>query len=198
MPPHKFANKRTEAQRAIDLHFIESAHIRGKTAARITVELNEQRTYKLSPSQIAHDLVEIRNLWEARTVAKRDAQIQRELAGLDEQEAELWESWEKSKKETIKQVVEQRTRGGKGHNGTTQRVEKELKHGDPAYMRLILEVRTQRAKLLGLNAPDKHEHTGADGEALFQPDPLEALEKVYGPDAAKAVTQTTVVGAIRN
>lgn len=198
MPPHKFANKRTEAQRAIDLHFIEQRHIRGATAARITTELNEQRPYKLSPSQIAHDLVEIRNLWEARTVATRNAQITRELAGLDEQETELWEAWEKSKKETIKQVVEQRTRGGKARNGTTQRIEKELKHGDPAYMRLILEVRQQRAKLLGLNAPEKLEHTGADGEPLFQPDPLEALEKVYGPDAAKAVTTTTAMGAVRN
>lgn len=198
MTRSKFANKRTEAQRAIDLHFVEHHHIRGWSVARITVALNEQRPYKLSPSQLAHDLVDIQKLWESRAIAERNVQIKRELAGLDEQEAELWEAWEKSKKETIRQVVEQRTRGGKGHNGTTQRVEKELKHGDPAYMRLILEVKNQRAKLCGLNAATKLEHTGADGEPLFQPDPLEALEKVYGPDAAKAVTTTTAMGAVRN
>lgn len=197
-PKSKFANKRTEAQRSIDLAFVEFHHIRGKSVAAITGDLNAQRPYQLSPSQIAQDLSDIHKLWQAAAVAQHDVVKRRELAGLDEQEKELWEAWEKSKKETIKQTIEQRTRGGRNKNGTVQRIEKELKHGDPAYMRLILEVRQRRAKLLGLDAADKMELTGQDGEALFQPDALEALERVYGTGAAKAITTAGTVGAVRN
>lgn len=197
-PKSKFARKRTEAQRAIDLHFIEQAHIRGKSVAAITVELNAQRPYTLSPSQIAQDLGDIQKLWQAATIAEHDVMRKRELAGLAEQEAELWEAWEKSKKETIKQVVEQRSGRKRGQKSTTQRIEKEIKHGDPAYMRLILEVRLRRAKLVGLDSAEKMEHTGADGEPLFQPDALEALERVYGPGATKAITTAGTVGTVRN
>ena len=39
-------------------------------------------------------------------------------------------------------------------------------YGDPRFLKIALECVERRCKLLGLDAPEKHQHTGADGRPL--------------------------------
>ena len=47
--------------------------------------------------------------------------------------------------------------------------------GDPQAIRACLGIAKRRAELLGLDAPDKHEHTGKDGAPLI---PLAAIDEI--------------------
>lgn len=158
------ATKRTRQQRVFDLEFIQNHHIRGRTVRQIAELLAAERPYSVTFQQIHYDLKKIEAEWRERYSAKADAVRRKELAGLDTQEAELWKAWDKSKEEAEKKTVEQ-TKGGIGPGGPRSRatVTKEGQTGDPAYMRLILDVRDRRSKLLGLDAATKQEHSGPMG-----------------------------------
>lgn len=94
-----------------------------------------------------------------------EAFVREELRGLRLQEDELWKAWTRSQldAETIRQKVQAHGEGALTPAEITKT--KEGQCGNPAYMRLILDVRDRRAKLLGLDKPDRLDavlHGGAE------------------------------------
>ena len=155
-------NKRSAAQKAADLAFIEHWHIRGETETRLAEMLRRERpSYTLSRSQIHADLMKLKKQWQDSALIQRTAAVAKELAGLEEQERELWAAWEKSKLDATTTTTE--FIGGakpKRKRGTKTKVTVETRCGDPAYMRLLLDIRAQRRQLLGLDAPKEMKFLG--------------------------------------
>lgn len=152
----KHRAKRTAAQRAADLLFIETHAVRGKTQAEIVELLAAERPYRISRSQVAYDLNSLKTRWVAASMEVYALAKAKELRKLDAVEAELWEGWDRSKADGAP--------------------------GDVAFMRQLLDVHGCRAKLLGLNAPSRNEIAGPGGgpieiETRDQKLPLDAEAK---------------------
>lgn len=138
---------------------------RGYDLKLIAKELAKVRPYTLSYVTVFNDLKKIRAEWKANTLRDIGAIQEQELKGLCDQERECWAAWEKSKLAAEKK--KQRVRSGSGANGAGQVAERseerEEQCGDPSFQRLILDIREKRAKILGLNAPERTELSGPNG-----------------------------------
>jgi len=123
-------SKRSAAQRAADLAFIEGHVLRGRTQLQIAELLANERPYKISRQQIAYDIDELKQKWiESSTDAFATARA-RALRALDELERVGW---------TLIDAPE--STAGEG-----------IKH--------VLSVHDRRMKLLGLESPSRHEMSG--------------------------------------
>ena len=92
---------------------------------------------------------------------------------------EVREEWERSKEDRTAKSIKRKGAPAKGGEDdedggsaikTTfqeRKVTTILGKGDPAYMDLMIRLEDQRAKILGLYAPEKKEISGKDGEPLF-------------------------------
>lgn len=171
-PRHPKAPKRNRGQKAADALFIEYHHLRGKSCRRIAELLAKERPYTLSFKQISVDINKLILQWQADAkdaVAKEKA---RSLQRLNTLEEELWDAWEKSKKDemsrTMGKVANGGERDGDGSDAKlTDSVRKVNRDGDPAFTRQILEIHDRRAKLLGLDAPSKQEISGPGGSPII-------------------------------
>jgi hypothetical protein len=133
------SRKRTAAQRAADLLFIETHAVKGKTQIEIAALLAEVRPYRISRAQIAYDIDELKRRWIETGVESYSLGRARALKKLDAVEGEAWESWEKSKADGP---------------------------GNPTFAKVILEVHDRRVKLLGLDAPVRTEISGPEGAPI--------------------------------
>lgn len=159
------APKRNPMQRANDLAFIEHHAARGKTIRQITKLLNAERGYSISPTQVFKDMRKVVAEWKRLAVTEHDAAVARELAGIQRQEDELWEAWErsksgaKSKTQKAKGVKTDAVGGADGATTKAHEVEMsettETSAGDVAFQNAISELRRQRRALLGLDKPTK-------------------------------------------
>jgi hypothetical protein len=166
-PRHPKAPKRSEAQKAADLEFFEHWHIRGKSERQLAKMIAEIRPYTLCRQQINQDLKKLRERWQESALVKRTDAIARELAGLDAQEDELWQAWEKSKHEAMTKTEESFTTAGKGKSKRSkkinrQRITTEAQCGEASFQKLIGDIQIQRRQLLGLDAPAKVQPVGDD------------------------------------
>jgi hypothetical protein len=152
----KFAAKRSKQERLRDLEVISEWYLRGWNQMRITEELEKLRGYKISRSQVAHDIVKIQQQWMQNSIHNVHAAKMKECAKLDVLEREYWAAWEKSKGKrkviTQKKVVDVVTE-------TTLRVEDMA--GNPSYLAGVLTCVERRCALLGLDKPIKVEHSGS-------------------------------------
>lgn len=144
--------KRSISQRAADAEFIEHHHVRGKTEQQVTDLLNAIRPYRLSRQQIHADLQKLAEKWKESAIVLRTTAVGKELIGLQAQEDELWAAWHRSQQDRQSKTIEREGAGKRG-KGIRQKTVSEGQAGDAAFQRLILDIREQRAKLLGLAAP---------------------------------------------
>lgn len=165
MNPHPKTPKRTQPQREADQRFIARLSLRGYELAEIKEALEKERPYSLSVSMICQNLRKIRDRW-LKSAENDVATLKiRELKALDHQERELWIEWERSKLPS----EQKRRKELAAKKGKKKPTEEEVatttaaQCGDPAYMRLILEIRQRRAKMLGLDVAEKTEISGPDG-----------------------------------
>lgn len=105
-----------------------------------------------SISTIDRDLKAIRARWRESQVADFTEHVNKELARIDAVEFEAWNGWMESKGErrTEESAIidgKQRTR--------LQRVTEPT--GDPRFLAVVSRCIDQRVKLLGLEAPQRHE-----------------------------------------
>lgn len=131
----------------------------------IAAEIKRVRPYSISYVQVSKDLKKIRREWSENALRDIDAIQRQELEGLAEQERECWEAWDKSKLAAKKERKKTRTGGAQPGTGSIDEksTEKSDQCGDPSFQRLILDIREKRAKILGLNAPEKTELSGPNG-----------------------------------
>lgn len=159
------APKRDKFQREYDYERIISYYLKGWRQVDIAAELG------LSQQQVSKDLASIQRRWRSDTAINLDEAKSKEIARIDELEREYWAAWESSKSERTKARQES---SGKVDPLTKKAVadkavmEREQRDGNPAFLAGVLSCIDRRCKLLGLDAPEKREHTGKDGGPIEQ------------------------------
>lgn len=164
------ANKRTPAQKVADMLFIERHHLRGKGVREIAEMITKERPYSISHAQVALDLKKLRQMWQKEAVGLVAEERQKALRKFDILESECWEAWDKSKQAKTRTTLTKKSKGAKGDAAPAAGPGEDIKSavsvtspGDPAFVGKILDIHDRRARLLGLEAPSKHEHGGPDG-----------------------------------
>src|ERR1017187_4001199 len=89
--PSKHGKKRTVAQRAADLAFIERHVLRGQTQMQIVELLAAERPYRISRQQVAYDVNELKRRWSKASMEAFAFARARALRVLDELGKVGWE-----------------------------------------------------------------------------------------------------------
>jgi hypothetical protein len=185
----KGRHKRTPDETEADLLLVSQRLTEGRTHWEIANELNGIRPYRLSRQQLDYDVKKLQARWRSESVQNLGKLKAKSLRNLMMQKRALYEAWHRSRQDVEAPPVNGDELGGKGvggkrgKNGPTQ----EGQCGDPAFMKLILEVEDRIAKLLGLYAPSKAELTGAAGAPLVPAHPIIIMES-NGFESAGAPT----------
>ena len=154
------ANKRTPIQLKNDRVRIAELYIKGVYQSVIAAELG------LDQSQISRDLKAIQKQWVENTTLDLDHFKGKEIAKIDQVERTAWEGYTRSLekfKSTIttgKGITEDKETGKVTAGNKDQVVKVEERNGDPRFLDVVMKCIERRCKLMGLDAPDKHEHTG--------------------------------------
>lgn len=173
------AHKRTKDERERDLARLSEQYLRGVPQWKIA------EMFGVSQQQVSRDLRELRRRWLQSSQANMDELIARELAKIDNLEAENWTAWERSfgehRKDTVKFVgsppgdVEDGDRPGTEKVATERKTVTEELAGDPRFLQGIDRCIERRCKLLGLEAPAKIAPTDPTGKREYQGGGLSAL-----------------------
>lgn len=147
---HKSCNIRTEQELASDLLAICEFRKKGYDWRRIARELNAKSGYDLDFTVYFRQYKTSTSNIQKEALATKDELIADEIAGIDWQIDELIIAWEASK------GTQQRTTT----NSKDVTIASWDEYGDPRYMAEITKLRERRAKILGIDAAEKHEHTG--------------------------------------
>ena len=148
---------------------------RGWSIKKIADEVRTRMNTTCSTRTIWNDIQDLIKEWQATRISDTDQRMELELQRIDDCVAELWEQWDKSKEDWVREYnkrvgvpVENQEGGGNG-NTEIQTVKREnttenvVGLGNPAYMAEIRQQLMERRKLLGLYAATKTEVTGKDG-----------------------------------
>lgn len=154
---------------------------RGWSVQKIAEEVRTRMNTTCSTRTIWNDIQDLLKEWQQTRVQDVDARLQLELERIDDCVAELWEQWDKSKEDWVREhnkrigVPVEAGGGGDSEQTTIQTVRREnlteniVGLGNPAYMAEIRQQLMERRKLLGLYAATKTEVTGKDGTPLVPP-----------------------------
>lgn len=166
-------NKIKEARKEIEAPLYK----RGWSIAKITEEVRSRLNTTCSTRTVWNDINELLNEWRASRIQDVDARLQLELERIDDCIGELWEQWDKSKEDWVreynKRVGLPVPTEGNSDQTEIQTVKREntteniVGLGNPAYMAEIRQQLMERRKLLGLYAATKTEVTGKDGTPLI-------------------------------
>jgi hypothetical protein len=114
----------------------------------------------ISQATVCDDLKRIRAEWRQSMVRDFDEARSKELAKLDRIEREAWAAWERSQKPAQSAVIT-----GEGAQQPTRKTLKN-QHGDPRFLDMVHKCVAARRAILGLDAPQRLEHTGSEGKAI--------------------------------
>ena len=147
----------------------------------------------ISQSQVSRDLVAIREEWRGSAVRDFEAYREREIRKCDVLEREYWESFRRSREdqreETSDGAESTVTSKGSGDGGAnaaggvtetrnSERAKVKVKYnrpGDIGCLAGILKAQERRAKLMGLDAPERIAQTDTDGNDIAHNKTEEAL-----------------------
>lgn len=149
---------------------------RGWSIAKIAEEVKTRMNTTCSTRTVWNDINELLDEWRAARIQDVDQRLQLELERIDDAVQELWEQWDKSKEDYVR---ERNKRIGvpapTDNNGEASEIvtvkrennsESVIMLGNPAYIAEIRQQLAERRKLLGLYAATKTEVTGKDGTPL--------------------------------
>ena len=154
---------------------------RGWSVRKIADEVKARMNTTCSTRTIWNDINDLLKEWRETRIQDTDARLQLELERIDDCVAELWEQWDKSKEDCVREhnkrvgVPVPVTDGNgqpDGQQTEIQTVKREnltenmIGLGNPAYIAEIRQQLAERRKLLGLYAATKTEVTGKDGTPL--------------------------------
>lgn len=153
---------------------------RGWSIKRIAEEVRKRMNTTCSTRTIWNDIQDLIKEWQATRINDTDQRLQLELERIDDCVAELWEQWDKSKEDWVREYnkkigvpvadgSDSKDSGGAKEIQTVKRentTENVVGLGNPAYMAEIRQQLIERRKLLGLYAATKTELTGKDGTPL--------------------------------
>jgi hypothetical protein len=144
---------------------------RGWSIAKIAEEVRTRLNTTCSTRTVWNDINEMLEEWRATRIDDVDQRLQLELERIDDAVRELWEQWDKSKEDWIREhnkrvgVPVPADEGQQGGGEATEIVtvkrenvsENVVGLGDPRYIAEIRQQLAERRKLLGLYAPEKRD-----------------------------------------
>lgn len=154
---------------------------RGWSIQKITQEVKARMNLTtLSTRTVWRDIESLLDEWRKHRLKDVDQRLQLELERIDDAVSELWEQWDKSKEDWVREhnkrvgvPVPVGDGNGSGEETEIATVKREnvtenvVGLGNPAYMAEIRQQLAERRKLLGLYAATKTEVTGKDGSPLI-------------------------------
>jgi hypothetical protein len=154
---------------------------RGWSIRRITEEVKTRLGTTCSTRTVWNDIREMLDEWRETRINDVDQRLQLELDRIDDAVSELWEQWDKSKEDWVREhnkrigvpvpVGEGQQQNGEATEIVTVKRENLTENvvglGNPAYIAEIRQQLAERRKLLGLYAATKTEVTGKDGTPLI-------------------------------
>lgn len=157
------------------LEIVSELYKRGYSIRQIQTEVRARLNLKtLSTRTIFEDVQFLLKEWKESRLSDIDAAIELELQRIDDTVRELWEQWERSKQDYVKESTKRKglpTRKGNKDNITTIGIERKETNvqrlGDVSYISEIRAQLAERRKLLGLYAPEKKDITGDMSFASF-------------------------------
>ncbi len=170
--PGRTGPKRTQAQKDADLEYIAKWRVRGKSLRDIADMLDEEREYPMSYPTVRKDAEGLTKHWREQAAEFTKAAKERTLVELEAVAGEAWLAWEKSKKDRLFNTLKKK---GIVSDAKTEKenaaamalaestIRKEGQTGDPAYLTIILGCAEKRARLLGVEAPQKVQMTDQAG-----------------------------------
>ena len=194
---HKRRNHIKEGRKEI----IAPLYKRGWSIAKIAEEVRTRMNTTCSTRTIWNDINEMLDEWRATRIQDVDQRLQLELERIDDAVRELWEQWEKSKEDWVREhnkrigVPVPATDGngqptGEATEIVTVKRENQTENvvglGNPAYMAEIRQQLAERRKLHGLYAATKTEVTGKDGSPLIPAEKMTEEEIKAEIDRIKA------------
>jgi len=211
------ANKLTECQRVKAKEIIAKVILRKGTQEKATEEIEKILGVKISRVQVSHYVKDLQKEWLAN--AQRDVEVIKaeEVAELDSLKGEVYEQWERSKLNaettTTKLVGVDEVKSNKAKNSLDDEIEdprdsklqvqtEETKKisgqsGDPRYIHNLIEISQQKAKILGLNAPEKLEISWEE-TLVVNNIPQQKIDKIkqatdeYNKQVAAILADTTI------
>jgi hypothetical protein len=167
--------RRNKTQREADLVETARLYCQGVPQSEIAAQVGVDQT------QISQDLKVIRARWQERFCIEINEHKSAELANIDHLERTYWTAWEKS---CGNKTTKQARMNGETVGSKTLR--EENRDGNPAFLQGVMTCIEKRCRLMGLDAPEKKEHTGKDGAAI----PIAILT---GEDAERATREYLTV-----
>ena len=164
---------------------------RGWSISKIAAEVRSRMNTTCSTRTIWNDIQTLLDEWRSHRINDVDQRLQLELERSDDAVCELWEQWDKSKENWVREYnkrtgVPVPVTDGNGQpvgdqteiqtvkrENTTENV---VGLGDPRYIAEIRQQLAERRKLLGLYAATKTEVTGKDGSPLLPAEQMQEEE----------------------
>jgi citrate synthase len=117
---------------------------------------------ELCQSQISRELKQIKDDWRSCAVRDHELERGRTLSKLELVEREFWEAWRSSREQKKSALVEHlAVATGAGDSSSNTRTKKQKRtedsHGNPAYLRGVLDCVKEAAKILELYPDSDHE-----------------------------------------
>jgi len=156
--------RRSAAQLARDRRRIAELYLEGKLQADIAEAVG------ISQSTVSNDLKAIQQEWLESSLIDFNEAKARELAKIDRLEWEYWTAWARSCEDaetTTKKAVQV---GDKERKEATQTAKGQA--GDPRFLQGVQWCIERRCKLLGIDAPQRHDvkHHISGGVRIFEYD----------------------------
>ena len=163
--------RRSSGQLARDRRRISNLYLCGRLQVDIAEEVG------LSVSTVCRDIKALHRDWLKSALVDFDKAKARELAKIDDLERTYHAAWKRSCEDaettTQKMISAGANPKAKDEKGKEPVGRKEMtktakgQAGDPRFLHGILQCIDRRCKILGVDAPQRIEATGKDGEPLF-------------------------------
>jgi hypothetical protein len=128
---------------------------RGKTPSQIAQRLG------VSVNQVHYDYKQVMKQFNRDHVKNIERVVAMKLAEYSEIKSEAWDAWEESKKDFVKEVVEDYPLDdGTAPGGAKRTRTVEGQCGDSKFLHIVIQCVNAERELLGLNAPKEHRVSG--------------------------------------
>jgi hypothetical protein len=181
---------RTNGQIRTDRIDVAKLYVQGRTTTYSVAWIDDKRPYNYTEAMFLSDKKTVFNEWREMYLPDIDAIKSNELARLDALIAEAWQAWDASKEP--KEVTESELATSKPAGSDKQFEETKSKHkqenrdGNPKFLEVIQKLMNQRAKILGIHAPQRHEIKDWRKEAEEMGiDPAKTFEKLVQEEMKK-------------
>ena len=137
---------------------------------------------------VNRDLKRVLAYWQEAAADSRQAWVAKELSRVALVEKEAWRGWRRSLRN--REIVNTKKTSGDGETKAEASKRTEGQAGDPQFLRRVLDCSARRSELLGLNAPQRQEHTGPNGG------PIQLTAVQYTDEQLSAIVSGGGQGAI--